>query len=204
MGKTKKLFAAVILFTAAIFALYSQTNTDTENSGQTSITEETILLSDDVSTGTSSQTQNYKGPSTIGTFIRMILVLIIVIGLIYGVLWFVKKKTNVVKTDDDYLRRAAWINIAPGKSVEVITLIDKAYLIGVTEDNITLLGEIDDKELISAMNINADKKNNVKKPANFSEVLDMFLIKKNNQKNVFSDIENQISNKNGIFDNGEA
>ena len=204
MGKTKKLFAAVILFTAAIFALYSQTNTDTENSGQTSITEETILLSDDVSTGTSSQTQNYKGPSTVGTFIRMILVLIIVIGLIYGVLWFVKKKTNVVKTDDDYLRRAAWINIAPGKSVEVITLIDKAYLIGVTEDNITLLGEIDDKELISAMNINADKKNNVKKPANFSEVLDMFLIKKNNQKNVFSDIENQISNKNGIFDNGEA
>ena len=204
MGKTKKLFAAVILFIATIFALYSQTNTDTENSGQTSITEETILLSDDVSTGTSSQTQNYKGPSTIGTFIRMILVLIIVIGLIYGVLWFVKKKTNVVKTDDDYLRRAAWINIAPGKSVEVITLIDKAYLIGVTEDNITLLGEIDDKELISAMNINADKKNNVKKPANFSEVLDMFLIKKNNQKNVFSDIENQISNKNGIFDNGEA
>ena len=119
----------------------------------------------------------------------MIVVLIIVIGLIYGVLWFIKKKTNIVKTDDEYLRRAAYINIAPGKTVEVITLIDKAYLIGVTEDNITLLGEIHDDELIKAMNLTADKKNNTKKPANFSEVLDMFLVKKGGTKSVFSDME---------------
>lgn len=204
MDKTKKLFAAVIVFMAAVFALYSQNKTGKDNSAQTSITEDTILLSDEVSTGGTTQTSNYKAPSTAGVFVRMIVALIIVCVLIYGVIWFIKKKTNVVKTDDQYLRRAAWINIAPGKSVEVITLIDKAYLIGVTEDNISLLGEIDDKELISAMNITADKMNNTKKPKNFSEVLDMFLVKRPGQKNVFSDIENQISNKSGIFDNGEA
>lgn len=189
----------------AIFCLNSQTSADNsaEVEAQTTLTEQSIIISDDTASGT-SQNSNYKGPSTVGTFIRMIIVLILVIGLIYGVLLFVKKKTNVVKADDDYLRRAAWINIAPGKSVEVITLIDKAYLIGVTDENITLLGEIDDKELISAMNLNADKKNNTKKPSNFSEVLDMFLVKKGGQKNVFSDIENQISAKKGIFDDGEA
>ena len=189
----------------AIFCLNSQTSADNsaEVEAQTTLTEQSIIISDDTASGT-SQNSNYKGPSTVGTFIRMIIVLILVIGLIYGVLLFVKKKTNVVKADDDYLRRAAWINIAPGKSVEVITLIDKAYLIGVTDENITLLGEIDDKELISAMNLNADKKNNTKKPSNFSEVLDMFLVKKGGQKNVFSDIENQISAKKGVFDDGEA
>lgn len=189
----------------AIFCLNSQTSADNsaEVEAQTTLTEQSIIISDDTASGT-SQNSNYKGPSTVGTFVRMIIVLILVIGLIYGVLLFVKKKTNVVKADDDYLRRAAWINIAPGKSVEVITLIDKAYLIGVTDENITLLGEIDDKELISAMNLNADKKNNTKKPSNFSEVLDMFLVKKGGQKNVFSDIENQISAKKGIFDDGEA
>ena len=189
----------------AIFCLNSQTSADNsaEVEAQTTLTEQSIIISDDTASGT-SQNSNYKGPSTVGTFIRMIIVLILVIGLIYGVLLFVKKKTNVVKADDDYLRRAAWINIAPGKSVEVITLIDKAYLIGVTDENITLLREIDDKELISAMNLNADKKNNTKKPSNFSEVLDMFLVKKGGQKNVFSDIENQISAKKGIFDDGEA
>lgn len=188
MGKSKKIIAAMIVFMAALFCLYSQS----ENRSQSQITseesinisEDTILLSDSSETDSNS---NYKTASTLGVFVRMIIVLVIVVLLIYGVLWFIKKKTNVVKTDDDYLRRVAYINIAPGKTVEVITLIDKAYLIGVTEDNITLLGEIDDKELIEAMNLNSDKKANTKKPVNFSQVLDMFLVKGNKQKNIFSE-----------------
>ena len=179
----------MLLCMAAVFALYSQNQT-TQN--ETPLTEESIVFSDESTVESGNNSSSYKGPSTVGMFVRMIVVLVIVIGLIYGVLWFIKKKTNVVKTDDDYLRRAAYINIAPGKTIEVITLIDKAYLIGVTEDNITLLGEIDDKELISAMNITADKKNNTKKPATFADVLDMFLIKKGGQKNVFTDTETQV------------
>ena len=197
MEKTKKLFAAVIVFMAAVFALYSQTTANNQTSNQ--ISEETIIISDDAVSENSTTAQTYKGPSTVGMFVRMIVVLIIVVGLIYGVFWFIKKKTNIVKTDDEYLRRAAYINIAPGKSVEVITLINKAYLIGVTEDNITMLGEIQDEELIKAMNLSADKKNNTKKPATFADVLEMFLIKKGGQKSVFSDTEEQVDN---IFNNG--
>lgn len=198
MEKSKKLIAVILLCMTAVFSLYSQ-NQSTQNN--TSLNEESIVFTDDTSqNNTSENVTAYKGPSTIGMFIRMIVVLIIVVGLIYGVLWFIKKKTNVVKTDDEYLRRAAYINIAPGKTVEVITLIDKAYLIGVTEDNITLLGEIKDEELIKAMNITADKNANTRKPVTFSELLDMFLVKKGNQKNVFSDTEKQVEN---MFNNEE-
>ena len=179
----------MLLCITAVFSLYSQNNS---TNNETALTEESIVILDDVNTEITGSDQTYKGPSTVGMFVRMILVLIIVVGLIYGVLWFIKKKTNVVKTDDEYLRRAAYINIAPGKSIEVITLIDKAYLIGVTEDNITLLGEIHDDELIKAMNLTADQKNNTKKPASFADVLDMFLVKKGGQKNVFSDTEQQV------------
>ena len=147
---------------------------------------------DAAGTDSNNLTTQNKRPSTVLTFVRMIVALIIVVALIYGVLWFVKKKTNAVKTDDEYLRRAAYINIAPGKTIEVITLIDKAYLIGVTEDSITMLGEIDDDELIKAMNLTADKKTNIKKATSFSEVLDMFLIKGNKQKNIFSDSEKKV------------
>lgn len=192
----KKLLAVMFLCITAVFSIYSQNNT---TANETPLTEESIVFSDDAAAETTSA-QNYKGPSTVGMFVRMIVVLIIVVGLIYGVLWFIKKKTNVVKTDDEYLRRAAYINIAPGKTVEVITLIDKAYLIGVTEDSITMLGEIHDEELIKAMNLTADKKNNTKKPATFADVLDMFLVKKGGQKNVFSDTEQQVEN---MFTNGE-
>ena len=203
LDKSKKLIAAVIVFMAAVFALYSQvSDSNTQANTVTSTAEESIIISDDAVSETAAATQTYKGPSTVAMFVRMILVLIIVVGLIYGTLWFIKKKTNVVKTDDEYLRRAAYINIAPGKTVEVITLIDKAYLIGVTEDSITMLGEIQDEELIKAMNITADKKNNTKKPTTFSDVLDMFLVKKGNQKNVFADTEQQVDQ---IFNNrGES
>ena len=194
MGKSKKIIVATILFFASVFCIYSQTNQSEKAQDNQSVTESQISLNFDDAAGTDSNnltTQN-KRPSTVLTFVRMIVALIIVVALIYGVLWFVKKKTNVVKTDDEYLRRAAYINIAPGKTIEVITLIDKAYLIGVTEDSITMLGEIDDDELIKAMNLTADKKTNIKKATSFSEVLDMFLIKGNKQKNIFSDSEKKV------------
>ena len=194
MGKSKKIIVATILFFASVFCIYSQNNQSEKTQDNQSVVESQISLNFDDAAGTDSNnltTQN-KRPSTVLTFVRMIVALIIVVVLIYGVLWFVKKKTNVVKTDDEYLRRAAYINIAPGKTIEVITLIDKAYLIGVTEDSITMLGEIDDDELIKAMNLTADKKTNIKKATSFSEVLDMFLIKGNKQKNIFSDSEKKV------------
>jgi len=196
LGKSKKLIAAMFVFMAALLCLYSQSNNQNETQNQInneqniSLSEDSIILED--SSTSDSSDNDFKGTSTVGVFVRMIVVLVIVVALIYGILWFIKKKTNVVKTDDDYLRRVAYINIAPGKTVEVITLIDKAYLIGVTEDNISLLGEIEDKELIQAMNLNADKKNNTKKPLNFAQVLDTFLVKGNRQKNVFSDEEEKV------------
>ena len=204
MEKMKKTIAVILLCMTAVLSLYSQNNT---NQNETPLTEESILISDENVSDTANTVSAYKGPSTAWLFIRMIVVLVIVVGLIYGVLWFIKKKTNVVKTDDAYLRRAAYINIAPGKSVEVITLIDKAFLIGVTEDNITLLGEIHDDELIKAMNLTADKNNHTKKPATFSDVLDMFLIKKGNQKSIFSETEEQVEqifNKDNSNTQGDA
>lgn len=179
MGKlvNKKSLISVlilVLFCTSIFAQNNSSFKISENANTENLSESDILFTENVLESSNSSKEEYKGPSTIGLLLRVILVLIIVIGVIYGVLWFIKRKTNIVKNEDDFLRRAAYLNIAPGKTVEVITLIDKAYLIGVTDENITLLGEIEDKELINAMNVNADKNQNIKKPLNFAEVLDIF------------------------------
>lgn len=190
LGTLKKSLFAVILVIAASYSLYSQNNPEQSINLSQSFDESTVVFSDPLADTSAA----LNGAASVGIFVRMIVVLIIVVILIYGVFWFIKKKSNVVKTDDDFLRRAAYINIAPGKTVEVITLIDKAYLIGVTEENITLLGEIEDKELIQAMNLNADKKQNTKKAVNFEEVLGMFTRKSNSTKNVFLDSEKQVDN----------
>ena len=186
------------VFSFQIFAQNTNTaasNSDEITNQQSDDWEKSIVFTDsdsfDAADSISSSSSTSLGPG-IGSFIRMILVLIIVIVLIVGLFWFLKRKTNVITNDDDYLRRVAAINLAPGKSVQVVTLIDKAYLIGVTDDSITLLGEINDDELIKAMNLTADKKANTKKPATFADVLDMFLVKTGKQQNVFSDTEKNV------------
>lgn len=175
--------------------LNAQQSTST-NQKDNVVSEQSIILNPQTdAVSQENANDEYKPASTIGVFVRMIIVLIVVVLLIYAFFWFVKRKTNNnLKTDDDYLRRVAYLNIAPGKTVEVITLIDKAYLIGVTEDNISLLGEIDDKELITAMNLNSDKKANIKKPATFNEVLELFLQKGSKKKSVFSQEESKVEN----------
>lgn len=193
----KSLFILILLslFNFAVFAAEGTSSSQNVDSTETVNTVQDSYFSDYYNNNNTQQNKDSKKKSsTAGYLVKMIIVLVIVIAMIYGVLWFIKKKTHVVKSEDDYLRRAAYIDIGPGKSVEVITLLEKGYLIGVTEDKITLLGEIDDKELISAMNVNADKNQNTKKPVNFGEVLELLTQKGGKSKSVFDESEKKMDN----------
>ena len=145
------------------------------------ITDETLLpVMDDGS----------PAGSGLWVFVRMILVLGLVLGLIYLLYRFLKKNSYIASDDDKFLRRAASISLGPGKSVQIVTLIDKAYLVGVSENSINLISEIDDKELINALNLYADKTQAASKPKNFSEILDLFMpgsSKKGAEANAFDD-----------------
>ena len=192
-SKSLLILILLSLFNFSVFSAVEESGGDITDSAEVIATEQDTYFSDYYN-NTAEKVASNKKSSTSGYLVKMIVVLVIVIALIYGVLWFIKKKTHVVKSEDDYLRRAAYIDIGPGKSVEVITLLDKGYLIGVTEDKITLLGEIDDKELISAMNVNADKNQNTKKPVNFAEVLEMLTQKGGKSKSVFDESEKKMDN----------
>ena len=213
--KFKKSLWTVILLITVCFTFYSQTSDGAaSNAAQTEVSsfENNTNYFNQTPAGNGTQAPNAlrSQPGGIWLFLRMIFVLLIVLVLIYGVLWFIKNKTNVVKTDDEFLRRASYINIAPGKSIEVITLVDRAYVIGVTEDGITLLGELDSKsddqtaQMINAMNLRADQTQNTKKPLNFNDVMDIFLAKKGKVRNVFSEEEQHVEDILNKRTNGEG
>ena len=92
------------------------------------------------------------------------------------------------------MRRVSSLNFAPGKSVEIVTLVDRCFMLGVTDSNINLIAEITDKEMISALNLNFDKKQNTKKPMNFSDVLEMFMPKSSNKKSIYKNTEEAVEN----------
>lgn len=104
---------------------------------------------------------------------RMIFVLIGIIALIYAFVWALRKFSTPKAKEDLYLKEVANLTLSPGKSVRVISLKDKAYIIGVTDSSINLITEVQDKELIDAMNLNAEQSAN-EKPKDFSTMLSMF------------------------------
>lgn len=199
MGKLatlkKSLLIFVILF-GLTNVLFSQNNNDSLNvENSVSVSDDSTLLQDDYfSSNNETSNLNLKQPSTAWTFIKMILFLCLVVAAIYAVMWFFKKKVNNTKSDDNFLRRVSSLNIGPGKSVEIVTLLDNAYILGVTDSNINVIDQIEDKELIEALNLNFDKNQNVKKPMNFADVLDIFMPNGPRNKNIYEDEERKVNN----------
>ena len=191
MVKIKSLFLIALLLCFNTFAFSQSTSSDKSFENDTSYFAEPAASDTTAATNTS----NYKAPSTAGMIIKMVVVLALVVAALYGIMRFFKKKNNAVQSDDDFMRRVSTLNFAPGKSVEIVTLVDRCFMLGVTDSNINLIAEITDKEMISALNLNFDKKQNTKKPMNFSDVLDMFMPgNTRNRSNIYSNTEQAVEN----------
>ena len=201
-NRVKTLFCISLILLFAAENLFSQANQNqTENTAtvqtvNSSFENDTNYFADN-SNGSDSgnAASTYKAPSTARLIIRMIVVLVLVVAALYGLMWFFKKKNNPAQSDDDFLRRVSSLTLSPGKSVEIVTLVDRGFILGVTDSNINLIAEITDKEMISALNLNFDKKQNTKKPMNFSDVLDMFMPgNARNRSNIYSNTEQAVEN----------
>lgn len=203
---SKKLFAviAIFLLTTVLSAASQEVsqgesvlNSSAEIQQETpDTTDESQLLITETDE-TQLPLQDSRGGlfSGIWVFLRMILVLAIVLVLIWLLFKFLKKNSLIISDDDKFLRRAASVSLGPGKSVQIITLIDKAYLVGVTDSSINLISEIQDTELINALNLYADKTQNASKPKNFTEILELFMPNASkgqpDQTNVFEDSKSE-------------
>lgn len=193
--KIKTLILAVVISILPVLMYTQETAVQSENTTLEQSNLENPNQPDTyfLETENKDSETEFKSPSTVWLFVKMILVLGCIIAVIYALMLFFKKRSNLSKSDDDYLRRVSSLNLSPGKSIEIITLLDQAYILGVTDGGINLIDEVKDKELISALNLNFDNKQNVTKPMNFNDVLEMF-VSKNKKKDIYSDIKDNVRN----------
>jgi len=126
--------------------------TNTAPAPATAVDEATLALTDaaDGAAGTDA-----GGSSILPYFFRMILVLGLVIAAIYGLYALLKRSTKPSIASDTYLRLLATTNIGVGRSLHVVSLGDKAWLIGATESSISLISPVEDKELVDALALRA-------------------------------------------------
>ena len=189
MSLLKKIIAC-----ALCFALYGQSFISAQatlNNGESSAVQETVSDSgmSEFESFFSPENQLSKNStnSAAGTFfliLKMLVFLAVVIGVIYVVLYLFKRSVKLQENNDKFLRQVASVSLAPGKTVQVVTLLDKkAFVVGVTENSINLISEFENpdakpedyKELIQAMNLYSDSQKNVQRPKNFADILEIFM-----------------------------
>lgn len=91
-------------------------------------------------------------------YLRSILVIAAVLGALGGVLWVIRTLGNRVGITDGFgqkkrkLRLEEHIALGPKRGACVVTYEDKKYLLGVTDQQVTLLSEIDNGPIVTSGN----------------------------------------------------
>ncbi len=132
-----------------------------DNSAQTEVInleEEYVIGSpntDNIQSTDENQIQ--AGEITTWSLIRVILALILVAAIIYGLARVLRRSLVSKESENPFLKKAATLTLAPGKTVQVITMPNKAWLVGVSEAGVNLIGEITDEDLVNQMILEAEK-----------------------------------------------
>lgn len=157
--RTVFLFA----FLAASAAVFAQTedpaaagteeSRDAAAGGAPAYDERAIRIDAVPSAG--EETPDSASPSgAAGALVRLILVLVLLCAACWLIFRFLRKSAPV-SAADPFLKNVASLPVETGKSVAVITLGTRAFLIGVADHSVSLLAEITDPELIDRMNLHA-------------------------------------------------
>ena len=90
-------------------------------------------------------------------FLRMILILAIVIGLIYG-LFFVLKKTTLKRVvENDLIRVLGSRSLASNKSLHLVEVGNSIFLVGSADGGISMISEIKDSESLDRIHLQASE-----------------------------------------------
>ncbi|MFC4557128.1 flagellar biosynthetic protein FliO [Virgibacillus kekensis] len=137
----------LIIFLAAFFA-WSDVAVASPNVSDCLEGKKECTEADQQESGNAGDEERVAGASTgslIFNLVKMAFALLLVLGLIYLLLKFLNKRNKLFQ-QVKALENLGGISVGPNKSVQLVRIGTKVYLIGVGE-NVEMLQEIEDEEL---------------------------------------------------------
>jgi flagellar protein FliO/FliZ len=92
-----------------------------------------------------------SGPSSFFLILRMVLVLVLVAAAVYGLVYFFRRLGRPAPERDPYLKLLSSVHLGSNRYVHVVALGAKAYLIGAGDSGVSLIGEVEDQEIVDTM-----------------------------------------------------
>jgi flagellar protein FliO/FliZ len=107
----------------------------------------------------------------------MVLVLALVLVGIWLVFRFLKKASRPKGSSESEIKVFASTSLGQGKAVHLVGLGDKAWLVGTAESSVSLIAQVEDKELVDRLSLEAATQA-AKPKADFSSLLGSLMGKK--------------------------
>ncbi len=129
-------------------------NSDTTASDRPAETE--LLLNQDVAPDAEvdAATAETELPGVgFGDFVRVVLVLIFVIGLIYAFVWFLKRFTSQKAESEGVINLLSTRPLKGDTALHLVEVGNQVFLIGSCSNSVNLISEIDDPESIDAVKL---------------------------------------------------
>ncbi len=154
--KIKVFFLIVLLSTIYITApVFSQEREDTQD-----IDESKLLLDGGEETGEGTAEaeggEEEVGPLSTFTFwdfLRMVLVLGAVIGVIYVIFYFLKRRGSAKLQDNELFSIISTQSITNNRTLHLVQVGNQFFLVGSSEQSVALISEIEDKETIDEIRL---------------------------------------------------
>jgi flagellar protein FliO/FliZ len=127
-------------------------------------TDETQLVIPDTSTGTGTGTAGGQDAAVaavrapgVGTwdFVRMLVVLALVVGLIYGLFWLLRRGARMKTPENEMIRVLGSRSLAGNRALHLVEVGRSVYLVGAAESGVNLVAEVKDQETLDAIRIQA-------------------------------------------------
>ena len=99
--------------------------------------------------------------------LRTIAVLAVIVVGLYVLFRVLVKKRNRIVTDTDIIKVHATFPLAANKLIQVVEIAEKILVLGVSESNINLIAEVEDKETIDKIKVMSSKEK--KGPLSFKD-----------------------------------
>ncbi len=125
--------------------MYENSNKEAEQKGNVSPEDNDSLLPTEEVEQNLSEDKNLNSSSLVFNLIQMVFALFLILALIYLLLKFLNKR-NKIFNKVRALENLGGIAVGPSKSIQIVRVGNKLYLIGVGE-NVQLLEELEDEDL---------------------------------------------------------
>jgi flagellar protein FliO/FliZ len=108
------------------------------------------------STGAAVAPTAIRAPG-VGTwdFVRMLVVLALVVGLIYGVFWLLKRGGRMKTPENEMIRVLGSRSLAGNRALHLVEVGRSMYLVGSAENGVNLVAEVKDQETLDTLRVQA-------------------------------------------------